>query len=89
MGCGVGRTVLEMLCGRREVGDIFQSDSSVVELIEAGLLYLLSLLNIWTGMYICSILVVLGVNMRLVCFRNFCIFIDLPHIRRHPCRRLP
>ena len=39
-GCDVGRTVsvLEGLCGRLDVGDIFQSESSVVELIETALL---------------------------------------------------
>lgn len=33
IGCGEGRTVLGMLCGGRNLGDLFQSDSSVVELI--------------------------------------------------------
>jgi hypothetical protein len=37
--CGGGYMELERLCGRRDLGDMFQSDSSVVELIEAAVFY--------------------------------------------------
>jgi len=39
-GCWEGRTILKRLCGRRDLGDMFQSDSSVVELIAAAVVSL-------------------------------------------------